>query len=76
MRLFETANRMRVVCISPSITHFARLGRPKVHTPITERSLVTTCRLVNTTRSDNNPQGFLLEELLIVENKDMQTYDR
>ena len=43
---------------------------------ITERSLVTTCRLVNVSRSDNNPQGFLVEDLMIVENKDLQTYDR
>lgn len=43
---------------------------------VTERSLMTTCRLVNTTRSDNNPQGFMIEELNIVENKDIATYDR
>ena len=43
---------------------------------ITERSLVTTCRLVNTVRSDNNPQGFMIEELNIVENRDIATYDR
>ena len=43
---------------------------------VTERSLVTTCRLVNTSRSDNNPQGFMVENLLIIENKDLQTYDR
>lgn len=43
---------------------------------VTERSLVTTCRLINAVRSDNNPQGFLIEELNIVENKDIATYDR
>ena len=43
---------------------------------ITERSLVTTCRLVNAVRSDNNPQGFMLENLNIIENKDLTTYDR
>ena len=43
---------------------------------ITERSLVTTCRLINAVRSDNNPQGFLLENLNIIENKDLATYDR
>ena len=31
---------------------------------VTERSLVTTCRLRNVTRSDNNPQGFLIERVL------------
>ncbi len=40
------------------------------------RSLVTTCRLVNVSRSDNNPQGFMVEALNIVENKDIATYDR
>ncbi len=43
---------------------------------VTERTLVTTCRLVNTVRSDNNPQGFMVEELNIVENRDIATYDR
>lgn len=43
---------------------------------VTERSLVTTCRLVNAVRSDNNPQGFMLENLNIIENKDLATYDR
>lgn len=62
-------------CYPYRITTYAR-QRIMRESTITERSLVTTCRLVNTTRSDNNPQGFLLEELLIVENKDMQTYDR
>lgn len=27
---------------------------------ITERSLITTCRLINAVRSDNNPQGFMI----------------
>lgn len=43
---------------------------------VTERSLVTTCQLVNSTRSDDNPQGFLIERFNIVENKDIGTYDR
>lgn len=43
---------------------------------ITERSLVTTCRLINSVRSDNNPQGFLIENLTIIENKDLKTYER
>lgn len=43
---------------------------------ITERSLVTTCRLVNSVRSDQNPQGFMIEKFTIVENKDLGTYDR
>ena len=43
---------------------------------VTERSLVTTCRLVNTVRSDNNPQGFMIEQLNVIENRDLATYDR
>ena len=43
---------------------------------ITERSLVTTCRLRNVVRSDNNPQGFLIEGFTIVENKDTGHYER
>lgn len=43
---------------------------------ITERSLVTTCCLVDATRSDDNPQGFLIEKFTIVENKDLGSYDR
>ena len=38
---------------------------------VTERSLVTTCRLRNVTRSDNNPQGFLIESFTIIENRDI-----
>ena len=37
---------------------------------------MTACRLVNVSRSDNNPQGFMIENLNILENKDLQTYDR
>ncbi len=43
---------------------------------ITERSLVTTCDLINTVRSDDNPQGFMLENLNVVENKDLGSYER
>lgn len=43
---------------------------------ITERSLVTSCRLQNAARSDNNPQGFLLEHFLVKENRDLRSYKR
>ncbi len=32
---------------------------------VTERSLITQCRLVNTSRSDDNPNGFMIEGLTI-----------
>ena len=43
---------------------------------LTVRSLVTTCRLLNATRSDNNPHGFIIEAFTITENKDLQTIKR
>lgn len=43
---------------------------------VTERSLVTTCRLTNTSRSDDNPNGFIIEGLTILENRDIQTVKR
>ncbi len=43
---------------------------------VTERSLVTTCRLLNSSRSDDNPNGFTIEGLTIIENKDLQTVKR
>ena len=42
----------------------------------TERSLVTTCRLLNSSRSDDNPNGFTIEGFTIIENKDLQTIKR
>lgn len=57
------------------VTTFAR-QRILRESTVTERSLVTTCRLVNVSRSDNNPQGFMVEALNIVDNKDIATYDR
>ena len=43
---------------------------------VTERSLVTTCQLLNSSRSDDNPNGFTIEGFTIVENKDLQTVKR
>ena len=43
---------------------------------VTERSLVTTCTLIDAVRSDANPQGFLIGNLTVVENKDLRIYDR
>ncbi|GAA5578325.1 conjugative transposon protein TraK [Porphyromonas gingivalis] len=43
---------------------------------VTERSLITTCTLQNSVRSDNNPQGFLMEHFLVRGNRDLQTYKR
>ncbi len=43
---------------------------------VTERSLVTRGRLINSTRSDNNPHGFILESFRVVENRDLRVSDR
>jgi len=38
--------------------------------------LVTSCRLLNATRSDDNPNGFTIEGFTILENKDLRTIER
>lgn len=43
---------------------------------ITERSLVTRCRLINSARSDDNPHGFLIEGFEVKENRDIRTLKR
>ena len=43
---------------------------------VTERSLITRCRLLNSVRSDNNPHGFSIEAFEITENKDIQVLKR
>ncbi len=42
----------------------------------TERSLITSCELVNSVRSDNNPQGFTIEKFRVLENRDLQIIKR
>lgn len=43
---------------------------------VTKRNLVTTCNLLNSVRSDNNPQGFNIEKFAVVENKDLEVVER
>ncbi|SFO39521.1 Bacteroides conjugative transposon TraK protein [Paenimyroides ummariense] len=43
---------------------------------VTKRSLVTSCYLVNSVRSDNNPQGFNIEKFTILENRDLEVIER
>ena len=43
---------------------------------ITERNLITTCNLINSVRSDNNPHGFTIENFTVKENRDIQTINR
>lgn len=43
---------------------------------LTERSLITSCYLLNSVRSDSNPQGFNIEKFSVLENKDLRVTDR
>jgi len=43
---------------------------------VTKRSLVTSCYLVNSVRSDNNPQGFNMEKFSVLENRDLEVIER
>lgn len=43
---------------------------------VTERTLITRCHLLNTVRSDNNPQGFVIERFEITRNEDLKTIKR
>ncbi|MBE9394090.1 conjugative transposon protein TraK [Elizabethkingia anophelis] len=43
---------------------------------VTRRNLITSCYLVNSVRSDNNPQGFNIEKFAVVENKDIEVIER
>ena len=43
---------------------------------LTKRNLVTSCNLVNSVRSDNNPQGFNIEKFAVMENRDMEVIER
>lgn len=43
---------------------------------VTRRSLVTSCYLVNSVRSDNNPQGFNIEKFRVEENRDVEVIER
>jgi len=43
---------------------------------LTIRNLVTNCSLVNSVRSDSNPQGFTIEKFNVFENRDVETVER
>ncbi|MBO7160059.1 MAG: conjugative transposon protein TraK [Paludibacteraceae bacterium] len=43
---------------------------------ITYRNLETQCSLLNTSRTDNNPHGFLIENWNITDNSDLRTVQR
>ena len=43
---------------------------------VTERTLVTVCKLLNSSRSDDKPNGLTIEGFTILENKDIRTVKR
>ncbi|GAQ16032.1 conjugative transposon protein TraK [Myroides odoratimimus] len=43
---------------------------------LTKRNLITSSQLVSAVRSDNNPQGFIIEKFTVVENKDLEVIKR
>ena len=43
---------------------------------VTKRNLITSCYLVNSVRSDNNPQGFNIEKFAVLENRDIEVINR
>ncbi|MDN3692555.1 conjugative transposon protein TraK [Chryseobacterium tructae] len=43
---------------------------------LTIRNLFTNCSLVNSVRSDSNPQGFTIEKFNVIENRDVETVER
>ncbi|MDR2409718.1 MAG: conjugative transposon protein TraK [Bacteroidales bacterium] len=43
---------------------------------VTTRSLITSCYLENTIRSENNPHGFLIIQFKVVENKELSREKR
>ncbi|SHM22276.1 Bacteroides conjugative transposon TraK protein [Flavobacterium flevense] len=43
---------------------------------VTKRNLVTSCYLVNSVRSDNNPQGFNIEKFNVIANNDIEIIER
>ncbi|KXH84918.1 conjugative transposon protein TraK [Chryseobacterium kwangjuense] len=43
---------------------------------LTRRSLVTSCTLLNSVKSDNNPQGFQILKFGVISNKDEEVIER
>ena len=77
--ILQTTQVDSVVCdmdVYPYRAHTYATQKIVRESTVTERSLVTTCTLIDAVRSDANPQGFLISDLTIVENKDIRTYDR
>ena len=76
MRFSEVRTELRILCSNTHRTGIQITQKIIRQSNVTERSLVTTCRLLNSSRSDDNPNGFTIEGFTIIENKDLQTIKR
>lgn len=68
-----------VVCDFNNYPYIAKTyGRQLIirESNVTQRTLITSCRLSNASRSDDNPNGFIIEGFTILENKDIITTKR
>lgn len=75
----QTCQVDSVVCDFNNYPYIARTYARQLiirQSNVTERSLITTCRLTNSSRSDDNPNGFIIEGFTILENKDISTIKR
>lgn len=43
---------------------------------VTTRNLITSCNLLNSVKSDSNPQGFTIEKFAVVKNRDIEVIER
>ena len=77
--ILQTTQVDSVVCdmdVYPYRAHTYATQKIVRESTVTERSLVTTCTLIDAVRSDANPQGFLISALYIVVNKYYSKYVR
>ncbi len=68
----QTVHIDSVKCDTGSYPYMAvTYGKQKIirSSTITERSLITSCRLIKTVRSDDNPHGFMIEDFKILKIK-------
>ena len=82
--LFQATSTRRCGWTASSATFPPTLTRPVTYarqmiirqSNVTERSAGNRLPLQNTSRSDDNPNGFIIEHLTVLENKDMRSAER
>lgn len=58
-----------------TVTTYAKMYTLR-STSITESTLVTSCELIDVSRSDDNPHGLLIEKFRVIENRQLSTKQR